>query len=87
MTHTLLSPYSKIFYNEWKVDKNRSDYNIVFDQTLEGELNTKKLEQTIVRFISDYLLFNSHVVENQEGNLCWGKNDRIFKLEYLRNKG
>ena len=34
-----LSPYAKIFYYEWKLDQNRTDYNIVFDQEFENGID------------------------------------------------
>ena len=39
MIEALLSPYSQIFYNDWKINSNRSDHNIVFDQFLKGKLD------------------------------------------------
>ena len=72
-----VSPYSKIFYNEWKLDQNRSDYNIVFDQELDGALNVVRLKNAIKRFIEDYLLFNSHI-KQENGELYWVKNNKVF---------
>ena len=85
MVETLLSPYSKIFYNEWRLDPNRSDYNIVFDQNLEGEINIQTLNKAIKRFVNDYIIFNSHV-EDKNGKIYWIKNYQIYGVEYFKNK-
>ena len=85
MVETLLSPYSRIFYNEWKLDQNRSDYNIVFDQSLEGEINIQTLNKAIKRFVNDYIIFNSHI-EDKNGKIYWVKNYQIYGVEYFKNK-
>ena len=80
-----LSPYSTTFYNEWKLCPDRSDYNLVFDQSLSGTLNISKLNYVIKRFISDYIIFNSHI-ENENDNLYWVKNNKIHQIEFFEQK-
>ena len=46
MYEVLLSPYSIIFYNEENINKDKSDYDIVFDQTLKGELDVLKVRSS-----------------------------------------
>lgn len=77
-----LSPYSIIFYNEWLIARNRSDYNIAFDQNLQGSLDKNRLKNAIKRFLSDYIILNSHV-KSIEGKLYWIRNIQASELEYL----
>jgi len=80
-----LSPYSKVFYNEWKLFPARIDYNIVFDQNLYGYINTNHLLESVKRCLSDYVIFNCHV-EEKNSELHWVKNKCIFDLEYITRK-
>ncbi len=71
-----------IFYNEWKLKPESDQYHLVFDQTLDQNLDVKRLKYALHRFISDYLIFNSHVSEkNQEAR--WVKNQHIALLNYF----
>ena len=80
----LISPYSKIFYNEWRLNPDRSDYNVVFDQKLEGEINVPILKDAIKRFITDYIVLNSHI-EEKDSEVYWVQNEQINELEYFAN--
>lgn len=75
----ILSPYHKIFYNEWKLNPNSSNYNIVFDQTIKN-LNFERLRRALLRLIEDYFILNSHVLE-EEQQAFWVKNDYIRDTE------
>ncbi|MBS0272503.1 MAG: amino acid adenylation domain-containing protein, partial [Proteobacteria bacterium] len=81
----ILSPYSKLFYVEWKLDQERYDYNIVFDQQFEGKIDRQRLNNAIKRLISEYIILNSHVEEKKE-NLYWKPNNKIHDLEYFKGK-
>ena len=85
MPQMLLSPYNKIFYIEWKLNPNRSDYNIVFDQDLNGQLDIPRLANAIRRFISEYIVLNSHVGD-RNGELYWVSNAEIYELEYIEEQ-
>ena len=85
MYKLILSPYSRIFYNEWKLDPNRSDYNIVFDQEFEGQIDIVKLNYAIKQLITDYVICNSHITEDNE-ELYWVKNNEVSGLEYFKHK-
>ena len=79
-----LSPYSKIFYDEWRLNPNSSDYNIVFDQELEGEVDPSKINDTLKQLISENVLLNSHIEDRNEG-LFWINNHHIYELEFSEN--
>src|SRR5258708_7594723 len=80
-----LSPYHKIFYNEWQINPSNRGYNIVFDQILSNNLKIPLLQKALYRFISDYVLLNSHVKEI-DNVLYWVKNHIIKQLEYFGTK-
>lgn len=76
-----LSPYHKIFYNEWKIHPF-TNYDIVFDQLLSNNLDIIRLTDALHRFIYNHLLLNSHVVE-MDDDLYWVKNKLIYPLEVI----
>jgi amino acid adenylation domain-containing protein/thioester reductase-like protein len=82
LSNILLSPYHKVFYNEWQLDSLTSKYNIVFDQTISKKLNLDKLKNALSRVIADHLIFNSHVLEIDE-LLYWVSNNAIKELEII----
>jgi len=77
-----LSPYAEVFYYEWKLAQNRTDYNIVFSQEFENEIDIIRLGNAIKRFISENIIFNSHVINYKE-KLCWIKNSKIYHVDHL----
>lgn len=79
-----LSPYHKIFYDEWKRNPGNNNCNIVFDQTLSFTINLAKLEHALERLVNDYILLNSHIEENSN-NAYWVKNAFISKINYLED--
>ena len=85
MFNVPLSPYANIFFQEWKLDPKRCDYNIIFDQEFETEINISRLDKAIKRYISQYVIFNSHVLE-QEGKLLWVNNPELYGLEILNSQ-
>lgn len=80
----LLSFYGKIFYQGWKTDPGRSDYNIIYDQDLTGPLDITRLAQAITRFIAEHLILHSHI-EAQGSELRWVKNTEAVGMEYFAN--
>jgi len=67
-----LSPYQVIFYNEWLLNPNRYDYNIVEDKIFEGEISADRLNNSLVRFYKNYFLFNCNVAV--DGDVLYWKN-------------
>ncbi|MDR3738308.1 MAG: amino acid adenylation domain-containing protein [Terracidiphilus sp.] len=67
------SPYSLIFWNEFKISPESCSYNVVVDQTITGPLDIALLEKSIDEFIADHVLFDSHLLD-EDGQLFWVKN-------------
>ncbi|PWN68629.1 hypothetical protein C1631_018305, partial [Chryseobacterium phosphatilyticum] len=65
-----LTPYQSTFYNEWILNPFRSDYNIIFDQSMSGYVDIQRLNSSLVRFVNNNLLLNSNVV-NESEDLIW----------------
>jgi NRPS condensation-like uncharacterized protein len=78
-----LSPYHKIFYEEWKRNPTNLSSHIIFDQTISHSICLNRLENSLERFVKDYLLLNSHIVEDDPNNIYWVQNNFINKLDYL----
>ena len=81
---TISSPYTQLFWNEYQINPDRCDYNIVFDNTISGLLDINKLSSCLSRMVNDYVLLNSHLCFDQ-GHLYWKKNDVIIPLTCIDN--
>ncbi len=75
----LASPDLFSFYLEYQKAPSRSDYNIVFDQKIVGDLDIVHLQKALKQFVTDHVIFNSHLVYDNE-KLYWQKNDSTLKL-------
>lgn len=76
-----LSPYHKIFYNEWKLNPVSYKYNLVFDQIIQSNLVVSKLKLALQRFIAENIIFNSHIQKFDE-EFYWVENSTISELEH-----
>ena len=71
-----LSPYQVTFYNEWLLNPNRYDYNIVVDKILDGEISVERLNSALVRLFNDYVLFNSNAAADGD-RLYWKSRETL----------
>ncbi|EET20108.1 conserved hypothetical protein, partial [Francisella philomiragia subsp. philomiragia ATCC 25015] len=76
--------YTRLFWNEYQIDPSRSDYNIIFDQTISGDLDIARLSNALTRVIKNNVILNSHLVEI-ESKLYWQQNQIIKELEVFDN--
>ncbi|QIV96010.1 amino acid adenylation domain-containing protein [Allofrancisella inopinata] len=74
------SPYTNLFWNEFQLDPDRSDYNIVFDQRISGSLDIENLNLSLQKLISEHFILNSHLVQKDE-DIFWEENEFINELE------
>lgn len=79
---TSLTDYQALFYNEWLQNPTRTDYNMVLDFLLEGEIDKKRLNDSLIRFVNEHLLYNSNVTNN-DGTLKWKLRNRIDQSAQL----
>ena len=79
---TKLTDYQALFYNEWLLNPTRTDYNMVLDLLLEGEIDKKRLNDSLIRFVNDHLLYNSNVTNN-DGTLKWKLRSKIDQSTQL----
>lgn len=85
MTYEIkLTPYAKIFYNEWLLNPDSYNYHIVIDQILHGDLDIPKLKNALSRYVSEHVILNSHIKKNSEIP-CWVPNLETKELEYIDN--
>lgn len=84
-----LTPYQSTFYNEWILNPVRSDYNIIFDQSMSGSVDIQRLNLSLVRFVNSNLLLNSNVVVEQD-HLVWKRrpilSDDAQVLTFIPNE-
>ena len=71
-----LTPYQKTFYNEWLLHPERSDYNMVLDQVLTGELDITRLNNAVKRTINEHLLISSNIIKDQE-KVFWKRRNKL----------
>lgn len=77
-----LTPYAKVFYDEWLLDPHNAQYNILSaDHLLFGTLDLEKLKKALKRYVVDHLLLNSHI-KSVNGQPYWVKNNRVNVLDY-----
>lgn len=77
-----LSPYAKVFYNDWLLSPTGNFYNLVIDQVLCGDLNAERLKDALRRYIAEHVVFNSHI-QTVNGEPHWVQNRNIVDLEYF----
>jgi len=61
-----LSPFQLVFYFEWKLNPQRTDYHMVIDQTIEGKIDYNKLNCCLKKMVQDIFIFNVHIIEINE---------------------
>lgn len=74
MKKTKLTPYQSIFYYEWLSNPLRTDYNIVTDNIISGELNIKKLFESFKKIVNDNFVFDNYIVNNDDG-IYWQRRE------------
>ncbi|CCN80747.1 Putative ANTIBIOTIC SYNTHETASE [Vibrio nigripulchritudo SFn27] len=76
------SPYSYLFWNEYKLNPDGYDYNMVYGQRISGDLNINRLETACTKLFEDHVLFGRHICE-EEGVLYWVKNATIPTFQHF----
>jgi len=85
MEYTIkLSPYAKIFYNEWLLAPESSTYNLSIDQIFYGNLDVNRLKKALKRYVAEHVLLNSHIQEIDE-EPYWVKNNNINVIFKVNN--
>ncbi len=77
-----LTPYQRIFYNEWLLNPLSSDYNLVIDNVLTGDLDIDRHNKSLIRFVNENLLISSNVAE-KDGKLYWAQRTPIADTDTL----
>ncbi|CAI0737355.1 amino acid adenylation domain-containing protein [Serratia entomophila] len=77
-----VSPYTQTFWNEYVLNPQSCEYNLVLDQTIEGDLDIDRLRAAVERVSRDYILFH-HVLDDTHPQLRWVKTAKPITLEML----
>ena len=64
-----VSQYTKLFWNEWKLNPNNTGYNVNFVYKLQGKLNPKRLITAFRQIVSDNILYRSYFKEDSNNIL------------------
>lgn len=76
----LISPYTRMFWNEYVLKPQSSEYNLVVDQSIEGPLDINKLRSAVEGLVRDNVLFQ-HVLSDKNEQLQWVKSEKEITLE------
>lgn len=74
MKRIKLTPYQSIFYYEWLSNPSRSDYNIVADNNISGELDQKRLFDSFKKIINEHFVFQNYIVNHEDG-IFWQRRE------------
>lgn len=77
-----ISPYTKMFWNEYILNPQSFEYNMVSTQTIDGDFDINRLRHAIQGVVRDYILFH-HVLSEKDGQLHWVKTEKSITLELL----
>ncbi|MGJ0578896.1 amino acid adenylation domain-containing protein [Xenorhabdus bovienii] len=70
MDNILASPFTRLFWNEWILEPDSVKYNMVMDQTIQGDLDERKLRSAIQGLMNQYPLFQ-YQLDEENGELYW----------------
>ncbi|MEE4410184.1 MULTISPECIES: non-ribosomal peptide synthetase [unclassified Serratia (in: enterobacteria)] len=76
------SPYTQTFWNEYVLNPQSCEYNLVLDQTIEGDLDINRLRVAVEELSRNYLLFH-HVLDDKYPQLRWVKTTKNITLEII----
>lgn len=80
-----VSPYSKVFIDEYDRYPEGCNYNVLVLQRIEGALDPIRLQAALNALVQDHVLLNSHIHE-QDGELYWRRNDAIHPLQHYTDR-
>ncbi|MGP2835812.1 amino acid adenylation domain-containing protein [Serratia nevei] len=80
-----VSPYSKVFIDEYDRHPEGCNYNVLVLQRIEGALDPIRLQAALNALVQDHVLLNSHIHE-QDGELYWRRNDAIHPLQHYTDR-
>lgn len=72
-----LTPFHTIFYYEWLLNPDRSDYNIADSRYFNCPVPYERLNNALSAFVNNHFLINSNVIADTDGRLFWKKRDPI----------
>ncbi|MFV8928023.1 condensation domain-containing protein [Serratia fonticola] len=79
MRKITLTPYQTIFYYEWLQDPDRSDYNMVIDNTIVGEIDKKKYNDSFEQLLNEHFITRHNIDDGPDGAF-WVPREPVFNL-------
>ena len=81
-----LTEFQSIFYYEWKKNPERSDYNMIVEWLIEGNLDVERLNTALIRFVNDHLLMHCNVSSSLDNDVpYWTERSPINEQERIIN--
>ncbi|WP_392563802.1 amino acid adenylation domain-containing protein [Orbus wheelerorum] len=65
-----LTPYQLMFYYEWRVNPLRTDYNLVADNTLTGNIDEQRFMDCFKKVFNEHFIFRHNIID-QSPDICW----------------
>ncbi|GAB1440190.1 hypothetical protein MASR2M36_29720 [Providencia sp.] len=78
----LASPYTKLFWNEYLINPNSYEYNLVLDQDIFGYVDIDRLKEAVILLSKQYPLISMNLVEDN-GQLFWLSSGNTPKIEII----
>ncbi len=79
MEKITLTPYQTIFYYEWLQDPDCSDYNMVIDNTIVGEIDKKKYNDSFEQLLNEHFITRHNIDDGPDGAF-WVPREPVFNL-------
>ncbi|HHR5860543.1 TPA: amino acid adenylation domain-containing protein [Providencia alcalifaciens] len=80
----IASPYTRLFWNEYLLNPNSSEYNLIIDQDITGNIDINKLEKAIILLSKQYPLLSMNLKEDNY-ELLWILSENIPKIRIINN--
>jgi len=78
-----LTPYQEIFYNEWLLNPQRTDYIMIMDQLVAGPLDLTRAGNSVRILVNSYRLMSSNVKKTGT-KVGWVRRGPIAPDDYMR---
>lgn len=81
-----LTDYLSVFYNEWLIDPQRTDYNVISDTTIYGEVDVERFKECTLKHVNNTFAFLVNVI-NKDNILYWKfRKPEECVVEYFPHK-
>ncbi|MDI9312667.1 MAG: LLM class flavin-dependent oxidoreductase [Limnohabitans sp.] len=80
-----LSYYHLLFYYDWKISPNSISNNCIHDQIIKASIDKDRLERAWQNIVKQIIIFNSHILEDEDNHYYWVPNEEPAQFEYIQH--